>query len=135
MKYLEELIKAISSEDFYETEEVLEKIIRDDESVEYVEAILKYMEENPYIDYGMPGPVVHYMEKYYKKGYEKLLYESLSNKPTPHTVWMLNRLINDPSLPEKEEYMSLLCKISDDDSIDESVRNDAKHFLDYQNNK
>ena len=33
----------------------------------YIEWILHFMEENPKIDYGMPGPLVHFMEKKYKK--------------------------------------------------------------------
>lgn len=79
MKYLDELIKAISAEDFYETEEVLEKVTQEDDSIEYVKSLLKYMEENPYIDYGMPGPIVHYIENYYQKGYEELLYDSITD--------------------------------------------------------
>ncbi|MBQ4220938.1 MAG: hypothetical protein II666_15450 [Butyrivibrio sp.] len=51
-----------------------------------------FMENNPNIDYGMPGPIVHFMESYYKKGYEDELLKSVKRKPTQHTVWMLNRI-------------------------------------------
>lgn len=34
MKYYDELIEAISSEDFYATEEVLEKVGQDDDSID-----------------------------------------------------------------------------------------------------
>lgn len=135
MKYLDELIKAISAEDFYETEEVLEKVTQEDDSIEYVKSLLKYMEENPYIDYGMPGPIVHYIENYYQKGYEELLYDSITDRPTQHTLWMLNRIINAPKLTDKDKYMSLLRKISVDESIDPNVRKDAKSFFDFQNSK
>ena len=135
MKYLDELIKAISAEDFYETEEVLEKVTQEDDSIEYVKSLLKYMEENPYIDYGMPGPIVHYIESYYQKGYEELLYDSITDRPTQHTLWMLNRIINAPKLTDKDKYMSLLRKISVDESIDPNVRKDAKSFFDFQNSK
>ena len=135
MKYFAELIEAVSSEDFSDTEYVLAKVIGNDDSIEYAAALLKYMEENPSIDYGMPGPVVHYIERYYQKGYEQLLYESLLKKPTQHTLWMLNRIINSPALTDKDKYMSLLRSISADETIEENVRHDAQRFLDYQNGK
>ncbi len=135
MKYFAELIEAVSSEDFSDTEDVLAKVIGNDDSIEYAAALLKYMEENPYIDYGMPGPVVHYIERYYQKGYEQLLYESLLKKPTQHTLWMLNRIINSPALADKDKYMSLLRSISADKTIEENVRHDAQRFMDYQNGK
>jgi|SRR5579883_911773 len=63
--------------------------------LETVEPILRFMESHPSIEYGMPGPLVHYMEDFYHKGYEQKLVESVERKPTSHTVWILNRLIND----------------------------------------
>jgi len=53
-----------------------------------------FMEEHPEIDYGTPGPLVHFLERFYKKGYEEQLVLSIRRKPTCHTIWMLNRLIN-----------------------------------------
>ena len=132
MKYINELIAAISTEDFYKTEDILDKVIQEDDSIEYVDALLKYMEENPLIEYGMPGPVVHFAERYYQKGYEQLLFDSLSNKPTQHTLWMLNRIINSPTLVDKEKYITLLRDISTDATVDENVRQDADKYLDYQ---
>lgn len=52
------------------------------------------MERHPLISSGTPGALVHYVESFYKKGYEELLEKSVRNAPTVHTVWMLNRLIN-----------------------------------------
>ena len=135
MKYYGELIDAMSNEDFYATEEVLEKITEDDDSIEYVGAILKFMEGNPYVDYGMPGPIVHYIERYYLRGYEQLLFESLTRNPIQHTLWMLNRILNSPKLEDKEKYLALLRSIELDDSVDDVVRNDARNFLDYQDGK
>lgn len=133
MKYYDELIEAISSEDFYATEEVLEKVGQDDDSIEYVSALLKFMEEKPDLDYGVPGPVVRYVERYFLKGYEQLLFESLTRKPTMHTFWMLNRILNSPKLADKDNYLSLLSNIVSDDLVDEAVRADAGRFLEYQN--
>ncbi len=135
MNYYEEIIEAISDEDFCATEEVLDKITEDDGSIEYVDAILRFMESNPNVDYGMPGPVVHYIERYFLQGYEQLLFESLTRKPIQHTLWMLNRILNSPKLEDREKYLTLLSKIASDESVDEAVRNDAKKFMDYQNGK
>jgi hypothetical protein len=61
---------------------------------EAVEPILQFMEKHPSIEFGAPGALVHFVEKFYRKGYEEKLLESISRKPIQHTVWMLNRLIN-----------------------------------------
>lgn len=62
--------------------------------VESVEPILRFMEDHPDLDYGMPGPLVHFVERFHRKGYESKLVDSVERKPTSHTLWMLNRLIN-----------------------------------------
>ena len=104
----------------------------EEDSMLYIECILHFMEENPKIDYGMPGPLVHFMEKKYKKGYEKLLLESIKRKPTEHTVWMLNRILNDVNLEERNVYMDVLKAIVKDSKYDEELRSLAKEFLEYQ---
>ncbi len=90
------------------------------------------MENNPDIDYGMPGPIVHYVEKYYQNGYEQLLHESVIRKPTVHTLWMFNRVINGSDKPEKEKYLSSLKEISNIKSLPENVREETESFLKYQ---
>ncbi len=61
---------------------------------EVVEPILRFMESHPDIDYGAPGELVHYVERFLGRGYEALLLESFLRRPTGHTAWMLNRLIH-----------------------------------------
>ena len=63
MKYFKELTDAVETENFQLTDEILSKIKAEDDSIEYVRKLLSYMENHPDIDYGMPGPIVHYMEK------------------------------------------------------------------------
>lgn len=62
--------------------------------VESVEQILKFMEEHPFIDYGAPGPLVHYVERFFGHGYEEKLLDSIRRKPTLPTIGMLNAVIN-----------------------------------------
>ena len=130
-KILEVLTENIKKEDFEAIYEIL-NIIKEEDSMLYIEWILHFMEENPKIVYGMPGPLVHFMEKKYKKGYEKLLLESIKRKPTEHTVWMLNRILNDVNLEERNVYMDVLKAIVKDSKYDEELRSLAKEFLEYQ---
>jgi hypothetical protein len=62
--------------------------------VEAVEPILRFMEAHSEIDFGPPGALVHFSERFHQRGYEQLLLDSMARRPTPHTAWMLNRLIN-----------------------------------------
>lgn len=62
--------------------------------IDTVEPILRFMEAHPDIDYGMPGPLVYYVETFMGRGYEQKLVESIDRQPTPHTIWMLSRAIN-----------------------------------------
>lgn len=130
-KILEVLTENIKKEDFEAIYEIL-NIIKEEDSMLYIEWILHFMEENPKIDYGMPGPLVHFMEKKYKKGYEKLLLESIKRKPTEHTVWMLNRILNDVNLEDRNVYMDVLKAIVKDSKYDKELRSLAKEFLEYQ---
>lgn len=130
-KILEVLTENIKKEDFEAIYEIL-NIIKEEDSMLYIEWILHFMEENPKVDYGMPGPLVHFMEKKYKKGYEKLLLESIKRKPTEHTVWMLNRILNDVNLEDRNVYMDVLKAIVKDSKYDEELRSLAKEFLEYQ---
>ena len=130
-KILEVLTENIKKEDFEAIYEIL-NIIKEEDSMLYIEWILHFMEENPKIDYGMQGPLVHFMEKKYKKGYEKLLLESIKRKPTEHTVWMLNRILNDVNLEDRNVYMDVLKAIVKDSKYDEELRSLAKEFLEYQ---
>jgi len=62
--------------------------------IETVEPILRFMEDHPQIDFGVPGPLVHFVERFYGEEYKRKLIESISRRPTSHTVWMLNRVAN-----------------------------------------
>lgn len=135
MKFSTELKNAILKEDFYKTNEVIEKIKQESNAFEYLPFIFSVMETNPELDYGMPGPVVHFMESYYKNGYEEILLRSVQNMPTSHTVWMLNRVINDPKLGNREMYIEVLKSLLDRNDISQFVRTDIENFLKYQQNK
>ena len=58
------LEEAILKEDFFETSEILDEIYNNGIGEEYVEFLINFMCDNPDIDYGMPGPIVHFIEKH-----------------------------------------------------------------------
>ena len=73
--------------------------------LEAVDSILQFMEQHPNIDFGMPGSLVHFVEDFYGNGYEEKLVQSVQRKPTAHTVWMLNRVINGTKTPDAKHRL------------------------------
>lgn len=114
---LEELSEVVKKENFTEINEVIKKIRLCQNPFDFIEPMLKLMENNPNIDFGNPGPLVHFMETYYNNGYEELLVQSVKNHPTIHTVWMLNRIINDPNLLNRKKYIDLLLSLREREDI------------------
>ena len=131
---LEELKSAVLNEDFYEMNLVIEKIKKEDNPFIYIKPMITLMEENPNIDFGNPGPMVHFMETYYKKGYEELLLASVNRNPTMHTVWMINRIINDPNLKDKQKYLNVLKMQLYKKNVGNDIKSLIKSYLIHQKN-
>lgn len=116
MDELELIIKKIEdnidSDDF---EWIINECMADIESnynqLDSVQPLLQLMERHPLTYFGSPGEIVHFVETFYKKGYEEKLIASLKRTPTVHTIWMLNRIINGADNPEY--YLDLLKQISE----------------------
>ena len=85
----------------------------------------------PFTDFGMPGEIVRYMERFYQHGYEELLAESIKRRPTIHTLFMLNRLINGGS--DREYYMELLKEVTERTDIEKKIQDAAQEYIDFQN--
>ena len=129
---LEELIKRmednIDSDDFeLIEEECIEKIEELDFGLNAVEPLIKLMERHPLTDFGAPGAIVYFVEKYYKNGYEDILYQSIKRSPAMHTVWMLNRICNAKNSPDK--FRELLAETAERNDIDNAISKSAKEFL------
>ena len=122
-KLIKRLQDSVSLENFEDVQyEVVEDIGEYDDIFSFVEPIIKLMENNPDADFGAPGALVHFVEKYYKKGYEEILLNSLKRRPTVHTIWMLHRIINDKSCPKRNEYINFLRDMAHRDSVEANVR-------------
>lgn len=133
LKLFDELKESVLKEDFYNTNDILEKIKKEKNVLEYIDPILRLMETNPNLDFGTPGPIVHFLESYYKRGYEDALLESVMRSPTCHTVWMINRIMNNPSVKDKHKYLKVLERLLSRNDLPRGVLEDIKGFLEYQN--
>jgi hypothetical protein len=131
---ISEELNRIADDDFAaRSGELVDEWIKDDVGLEAVMQILHFMESHPSIDYGMPGGLVHFMERFYREGYEQRLLESVERAPTFHTVWMLNRLINGArSDKEKRTLLTALEGVLVNPRTDAKTLHRAKHFLEVQ---
>jgi hypothetical protein len=99
--------------------------------IEALEPILRFIEDHPDIDYGAPGPLVHFMETFAGNEYEASLLASLARKPTDATLWMLNRLINATSnSARRPALISAVTQAETHPLADEDARQSAQMFLD-----
>lgn len=135
MRYVDELIELLLNEDFNGVYELTKKTKLESTPQKYFPKIFEVMENHPYLDYGMPGPIVHFMELYYKNGYENELIYSLKRMPTEHTVWMANRILNDPTYSGREELIGILQDSLYREDVNEGLKDSIKKFLNYQERK
>ncbi|AGX41848.1 hypothetical protein [Clostridium saccharobutylicum] len=132
-KGLNELIskleKSVSSDNFSDIAyDVIEEIEEREDAFEAIQSILIIMEKNKSVDFGKPGPLVHFVEKFYKNGYEEKLVDSLKRFPTQHTVWMLNRIINGCQGDRKMYFIKVLDDVIAFPNLDSEVLSLANHF-------
>jgi hypothetical protein len=126
-----QLQSIVSESDFQDrSSELVEDWLSSGIGLDAIEPILSFMEANPAIDFGLPGPLVHFLERYYGNGYEAKLIESVLRKPTRHTAWMLNRVINKTKTPEaRQRYIGVLERAQLNPLADPNARQQITHFL------
>lgn len=125
---IKEMEEQIDSDDFEEAQEkCLSQIDKEDWGISVVEPLLLFMERHPLSDFGMPGAIVHYVEQFYKKGYEDLLIASVTRRPTLHTVWMISRINN--AVENSDKYEKILNDILQKQDVEEEIKNSVKEFL------
>ncbi len=69
-------------------------------------ALIRFMEDNPDADLGVPGPVVKCIERLPVSGYVEQLSASVARNPTMYTIWMAERLLND--IEEEQDGLRML---------------------------
>lgn len=132
---IKKLSEHVNEDDFiYYCEDIVDQLIEIDKTGETIPSILELMEKHTEVDFGLPGPLVHFVERFFKNGYEEYLYESIKNVPTMHTLWMLNRVINGSKEEDKEKLVDLISNICKDEKISDVVRNYACELYEFQVN-
>lgn len=104
-------LERISDAPHFESESNLLRnaLVATNAGIEAVGAILEFMEAHPDIDYGLPGPLTHFVERFSGAGYEELLSHSVRNQPTPQTVIMLSRVLGAATTTvERERCLTVL---------------------------
>lgn len=116
--------------------EYLETVLDGAEEIENVAAVFphafRFFEDHAGADLGMPGPLVHFLETFFPD-YVDDLCESVARKPTTHTLWMVNRILNgEISRPIRRRLVKLLRDAADDPATDQVIRDLANEFLEVQ---
>ena len=93
----------------------------------------RLMERLPDADFGSPGSLVHTMERHIGS-YEDMLAESVERKPTSLSIWMVNRILNGKT-SDRERWLRLLALAADHPQASEVTRNEARHFIEFQESK
>ena len=98
-----------------------------------VPAIFELMEKYPHADFGSPGPLVHALERGGARLYEGELHKSLLRKPTPLTLWMYNRIINEENdYRIVKGYFERLKLFGRHPLADAKTKDVAKDFIEHQ---
>ena len=87
-----------------------------------VAPILELIANHPEVDFGSPGELVHFVEKFYHQGYEDLLLESVLKSPTVHNIWMLHRCYNDNDPNLVRQIQALVGELKKDKTLDSQVK-------------
>ena len=99
--------------------------------LETIDPILRFIETHPDVDFGSPGPLVHFAERFYLYGYEEKLLQSIARKPTSLTAWMVNRVLNGTKEPNKrQELVAVMKGIAAHPLADDVTRQTANRFAD-----
>ena len=66
-------------------------------------------------------------EEYYN-GYEELLIASVSEKPTPHNIWMLHRCYNDINNPQRDKFAEVIRELKNEESVSVEIKDAIDEF-------
>lgn len=121
---------ALSDDFVLESESLTEEWTTNGAGTETIEPILLFMESHPSLDFGRPGPLVHFVERFYGRGYEQRLIQSIQRRPTALTAWMLNRVINGTKDADKRtSLIDLMEKAGGNPLVDQETRDLITHFV------
>lgn len=115
-------------DEYYDFMPIAEKLVERLEvlpnPIESLPLIFMLIENNEKAEYGLgaPGHIGHFFEKFYGKGYEKHLLNSIKRKPSSYTIFLLQRIIRDETSSNRITHLLLLKKMAVDKSLNEELR-------------
>ena len=109
-------------QEFELADEIVDAMEASPQPFDLVAPILELIANHPEVDFGSPGELVHFVEKFYHQGYEDLLLESVLKSPTVHNIWMLHRCYNDNDPNLFRQIQTLVGELTKDKTLDSQVR-------------
>ena len=109
-------------QEFELADEIVDAMEASPQPFDLVAPILELIANHPEVDFGSPGELVHFVEKFYHQGYEDLLLESVLKSPTVHNIWMLHRCYNDNDPNLVPQIQALVGELKKDKTLDSQVR-------------
>jgi len=129
-EHIHEAHDADDEDDFTESLcKIRDELVETEDNFEAITHILRLIESNEDLEYGGPGPLAHFMESLYQKGYEEQLIKSLQRKPTVYTLYLLHRIMNNQDDPNHKKYLDLMKSISLNKEYPENIIEEAKDTL------
>lgn len=109
---------------------VCDAIVERGAVLEYAGEMFDVMERLDEVDLGSPGPLVHVLESA-RPSYEAMLAESVERKPSPLTVWMVNRILNSER-SDRTFWLGILGRAAKHPNASPETRREAESFLAHQ---
>ena len=109
-------------QEFELADEIVDAMEASPQPFDLVAPILELIANHPEVDFGSPGELVHFVEKFYHQGYEDLLLESVLKSPTVYNIWMLHRCYNDNDPNLVRQIQTLVEELKKDKTLDSQVR-------------
>ena len=109
-------------QEFELADEIMDVMELYDQPFDLVAPILEFISEHPEVDFGSPGYLVHFVERFYHQGYEDLLMEVVGKNPTLHNIWMLHRCCNDNDPNLVPQIQALVGELKKDKTLDLQIR-------------
>lgn len=101
--------------------------------IDCADEMFAVMERLDDADLGSPGALVHALEST-GAAYEPHLKASVLRKPSPLSVWMVNRILNGDRR-DRESWVDLLTIAGSHPLAAEATRDDAQEFLTHQSGR
>ena len=102
--------------------ELTKRLLELSDPKEAIVPILDFMSENPALDYGTPGALVHFIEKFPEEACADFLLDSIRKQATEHNTWMLQRIMNDWSSPRQDEYIAFWKGLIENPNVDDNLK-------------